>query len=246
MTLAPTPGQTVGPVLRLRAAVRRRQRAGPARPPRARSGCTAGSSTAPAQPVPDALLEIWQADADGAVVPQEPGRCAATATRSPAGAGRPPTTTGRYTFTTSRPGAPTPGAAPFFAMTVFARGLLNRLFTRAYLPDDAAALEADPLLSSLDPERRETLVARPDERRLRLRHPAAGRRARRSSSATRGTQTEPMTDLFWPGDERAGDHLDRRGAAARDGRGRDRLARGARRRRASRRPAARPTTWPAW
>ena len=45
----------------------------PARP--ARSGCTAGCTTAPASPVPDALLEIWQADADG-VVPR-PGRVAA-------------------------------------------------------------------------------------------------------------------------------------------------------------------------
>ena len=70
---------------------------------------------------------------------------------------------GRYVFSTVAPGASVPGAAPFFAVTVFARGLLNRLFTRAYLPDDEGALNADPLLSSLDPERRETLVARPDE-----------------------------------------------------------------------------------
>jgi len=41
--------------------------------------------------------------------------------------------------------------------------LLNRLFTRAYLPDDAEALADDPLLTSLEPERRETLVCRPDD-----------------------------------------------------------------------------------
>jgi protocatechuate 3,4-dioxygenase alpha subunit len=44
-------------------------------------------------------------------------------------------------------------------MTVFARGLPDRLFTRAYLPDDDAALAADPLLAALPEDRRHTLVA---------------------------------------------------------------------------------------
>ena len=39
---------------------------------------------------------------------------------------------------------------------------MNRLFTRVYLPEDEEALAADPLLSSLDPERRRTLIARRD------------------------------------------------------------------------------------
>ena len=47
-------------------------------------------------------------------------------------------------------------------MAVFARGLMNRLFTRIYLPEDQEALAKDPLLSSLDPERRKTLIARRD------------------------------------------------------------------------------------
>ena len=42
---------------------------------------------------------------------------------------------------------------------MFARGLLDRLFTRAYLPDDEAALAAEPLLGSVGPERRGTLLA---------------------------------------------------------------------------------------
>jgi len=45
---------------------------------------------------------------------------------------------------------------PFFSVVVFARGLLNRLFTRAYLPGD---LDQDPFLAGLEPERRATLVA---------------------------------------------------------------------------------------
>ena len=46
---------------------------------------------------------------------------------------------------------------------MFARGLIDRLFTRAYLPDDAVALERDPFLASVDPTRRDTLIARADE-----------------------------------------------------------------------------------
>jgi protocatechuate 3,4-dioxygenase alpha subunit len=47
-------------------------------------------------------------------------------------------------------------------VVIFARGLTNRLFTRMYLPEDTEALANDPLLSSLDPERRQTLIARRD------------------------------------------------------------------------------------
>lgn len=124
-----------------------------------------------ANPVPDALIEIWQADADGRIV-QEPGslhRDGFTFT----GWGRSATdANGHYSFSTLRPGATTPGAVPFVAITVFARGLLNRLFTRAYLPGDLPAdleaLAADPLLSGLDPERRSTLIAAEDTAGLRF------------------------------------------------------------------------------
>ena len=76
-----------------------------------------------------------------------PARWSATAARSPAGAG-------------SRWATPTePGKAPFIAVTVFARGLLNRLFTRVYLPEDTEALANDPVLSALEPDRRKTLIA---------------------------------------------------------------------------------------
>lgn len=116
-------------------------------------------------PVPDALVEIWQAGPDGSVV-REPGslhRDGFTFT----GWGRAPTDrTGRYTFTTLAPGATTAGAAPYFAVAVFARGLLDRLLTRAYLPGDEEVLAADPLLVSVEPGRRETLVARADEHGL--------------------------------------------------------------------------------
>ena len=102
------------------------------------------------EPVPDALVELWQAGPDGRVV-QQPGslnRDAATFT----GWGRCGTdASGRYAFTTLTP------AAPFFALTVFARGLLDRLLTRAYLPD----APDDAFLASLG-DRRGTLLLAPD------------------------------------------------------------------------------------
>jgi protocatechuate 3,4-dioxygenase alpha subunit len=98
--------------------------------------------------VPDALVEIWQTDGAGRI-----GRDPAVFT----GFGRAATDeAGRYRFTTVRPGS------PFIAMTVFARGLLNRLFTRVYLPDAAD----DALLSALPADRRRTLIAAADGDRL--------------------------------------------------------------------------------
>jgi protocatechuate 3,4-dioxygenase alpha subunit len=108
-------------------------------------------------PVPDALLEIWQADSHGGVS-QQPGSLRRDGF-SFTGWGRASTDqTGTYSFTTVLPGPTEEGVAPFFAMTVFARGLLNRLFTRVYLPDHPA-LTSDRLLSSLPADRRPSLVA---------------------------------------------------------------------------------------
>jgi protocatechuate 3,4-dioxygenase alpha subunit len=114
--------------------------------------------------VPDALVEIWQADAAGQV-PRRAGsfhRDGHTVT----GFARAATdATGRYSFTTVRPGA-VDGGPPFIAVAVFARGLLDRLLTRAYLPVPAAGLAADPFLATLGPDRRATLVAADDGHEL--------------------------------------------------------------------------------
>jgi protocatechuate 3,4-dioxygenase, alpha subunit len=99
--------------------------------------------------VPDALIELWQTDGAGRI-PRHPGslrRNEAVFT----GWGRCGTdAAGHYVFTTVVPGS------SFFAVTVFARGLLDRLFTRAYLP--GADLSADPLLAAVDVGRRSTLL----------------------------------------------------------------------------------------
>jgi protocatechuate 3,4-dioxygenase, alpha subunit len=109
-------------------------------------------------PVPDALLELWQPDPDGAVV-RQPGslhRDGWTFT----GWGRTATdNAGQWSFSTLRPGPVRSGGAPFFALTVFARGLLDRLRTRVYLPGDDEALGADPLLRALPDDRKATLIA---------------------------------------------------------------------------------------
>ncbi|TMS52440.1 protocatechuate 3,4-dioxygenase subunit alpha [Mycobacterium sp. DBP42] len=116
-------------------------------------------------PVPDALLEIWQADGDGRV-------CSATGSLHRdgwtfTGWGRASTDAdGHYSFTTVKPAATQHDSAPFIAVTVFARGLLNRLFTRAYLPDER--LDADPLLNSIPEARRNTLIAVPEQQGFRF------------------------------------------------------------------------------
>jgi protocatechuate 3,4-dioxygenase alpha subunit len=157
-TLPPTPGQTVGPFFHYGL----QYDGGPDLVPpgsadaiRLHGRVLDGDGT----PLPDALVEIWQVAPDGSIV-QESGslhRDGWTFT----GWGRAATdNAGHYSFSTLTPGA-TPGSAAFFAVTVFARGLLDRLFTRAYVPG-GPALADDPLLSSLPEDRRETLVATAD------------------------------------------------------------------------------------
>ncbi|WP_099042143.1 protocatechuate 3,4-dioxygenase subunit alpha [Mycobacterium neglectum] len=162
--LTATPGQTVGPFYGYALPFDRGSELVPPGSPGAiqlHGVVTDGAGN----PVPDALLEIWQADADG-VIPSATGslrRDGWTFT----GWGRAATDdAGHYSFSTVPPGPTTPGTAPFFLLAVFARGLLNRLFTRAYLPCDQIA--ADRLLNSLPPQRRQTLIASREAAGLRF------------------------------------------------------------------------------
>lgn len=113
-------------------------------------------------PIPDGIVEFFGADSDGTIA----------ATRGSlhrdghafTGWGRSATNDeGKYFFWTREPGATTEGAARFFAVVLFARGLPNKLHTRIYLPDDEAALANDPVLSSLSPKERASLIATRDE-----------------------------------------------------------------------------------
>jgi protocatechuate 3,4-dioxygenase, alpha subunit len=106
---------------------------------------------------PDALIETWQADPDGYFDhPDDPHGPLSKEFR---GFGRCPTDPeGEYWILTLPPGA-LPGQAPHIDVSVFARGLLHRVVTRIYFSDDPA----DPVLSSVDPDRRHTLIATPAE-----------------------------------------------------------------------------------
>ncbi|TDD39920.1 protocatechuate 3,4-dioxygenase subunit alpha [Actinomadura sp. KC06] len=119
------------------------------------------------EPVPDALLEIWQADETGEI-PRRPGGIV-RAGHDFSGFGRCGTDAGGgYWFSTVKPGAIGAGA-PYIAVLVFARGLLKPVFTRLYFPEDEAAHARDPLLGDVPDERRGTLIAeREGERRYRF------------------------------------------------------------------------------
>ncbi|MEB4210917.1 protocatechuate 3,4-dioxygenase subunit alpha [Mycobacterium sp. 94-17] len=149
-----TPGQTVGPFLHLGLPYPGDNAMVDAGDPRAiRLHGTVYDGVGAA--VPDALVELWQPDSAGGVPRQSGslrrdhsvftgwGRCATDAD-------------GSYSFTTLTPGSAVAGRPPFFALTVFARGLLDRLFTRAYLP--GAEPRSDPLLAAVAVERRPTLL----------------------------------------------------------------------------------------
>ncbi|AVO46911.1 protocatechuate 3,4-dioxygenase subunit alpha [Phreatobacter cathodiphilus] len=114
------------------------------------------------EPVPDAMLEIWQADADGRYAHPNDGR--ARQSNSFMGFGRSDTDAqGTYRFVTVRPGrVPGPGGgeqAPHILVAVFGRGMLKQLFTRVYFEDEASNAE-DPILALVPEARRGTLIAR--------------------------------------------------------------------------------------
>ena len=157
LKLAPTPGQTIGPFYGYALPFEKdNELVNQARPGSVRlhGNVTDGAGT----PIPDALLEIWQADEAGNVVAKDGSLVRDGYTFT--GWGRTAVdNVGHYTFTTLNPGATEAGKAPFIMLTVFARGLLNRLFTRIYLPEDTAALANDPLLSSLDAKSRASMIA---------------------------------------------------------------------------------------
>lgn len=110
--------------------------------------------------VPDGMLEIWQADEHGKV-PRVPGSLQRNR-REFTGFGRASTdAAGHFQFHTLLPGI-APDAtqrAPFIAVAVFSRGLIDRLHTRIYLPQYAERNAADPLLTQLTPAERATLTA---------------------------------------------------------------------------------------
>jgi protocatechuate 3,4-dioxygenase alpha subunit len=164
--LIPTPSQTVGPFFHL----------GMARPEWSdlAGGNPAGEKIAiegrvidgDGAPVPDAIIELWQANAAGRYNHPDDARTDKPIDPNFRGFGRVATDAeGRFRVVTIKPG-PVPGRgnalqAPHINIALFARGLLTHLFTRIYFADEAANA-GDPLLSSIeDDAARRSLLARP-------------------------------------------------------------------------------------
>jgi protocatechuate 3,4-dioxygenase alpha subunit len=162
MALVPTPSQTVGPYLAIGLTwLNSVDLANGAAGERITiSGQVLDGAGAP---VPDAMLELWQANAEGRYAHPEDRQAKPVDPRF-FGYGRVPTDkTGSFRFTTIKPG-PVPGRgnslqAPHIVVCLFMRGLLRHLFTRIYFAGETAN-GADPALGLVDdPARKATLIA---------------------------------------------------------------------------------------
>jgi protocatechuate 3,4-dioxygenase alpha subunit len=118
--------------------------------------------------VPDGMIETWQADPDGRFPHPDDPRGAVTRPGF-RGLGRSHTVpSGEYAILTLKPGRVPDGEgglqAPHVDVSVFARGLLDRVVTRIYFADEAEANAEDPVLTALpDDASRRTMIARPSE-----------------------------------------------------------------------------------
>ncbi len=109
--------------------------------------------------VDDALIEIWQADAQGRYAHPADPRGSNLPFRGFGRAGTGVDPDKRFVFETVKPGIPSDGQAPHINVIVFMRGLLSHVYTRIYFSDEAEANAADPVLAALPAARRETLIA---------------------------------------------------------------------------------------
>ncbi len=109
--------------------------------------------------VPDAMIEIWQADGQGRYAHPLDSRGSNAGFK---GFGRVGTGTDpeqRYFFNTVKPGSVDGQQAPHINVIVFMRGLLLHAYTRLYFSDEADANARDEVLASVPAERRDTLIA---------------------------------------------------------------------------------------
>jgi len=166
MDWTPTPSQTVGPYLHLGLTdARSVSRVAGDGTKGERVWLTFRVLDGEGAPVPDAMIELWQADSEGNYVHHGSAPNGAPF----GGFGRSPTAEdGSCTFETIRPGC-VPGSgntvqAPHINVSILGRGILKRLSTRAYFAGDSANA-TDPVLALVPQNRRATLLAQPDPAR---------------------------------------------------------------------------------
>lgn len=163
MSHLPTPSQTVGPYLHIGLDWLNTRDLAPPSIEGERITIHGRLLDADDQPIPDGMIELWQANAHGKYahpadtrdLPSQEGFT---------GFGRQPTDAqGEFVFTTIKPGAVPAangqGQAPHILVSIFARGLLRQLVTRLYFPGDDHA--SDPVLRAIPEARRATLIAVP-------------------------------------------------------------------------------------
>ncbi|MBV9816974.1 MAG: protocatechuate 3,4-dioxygenase subunit alpha [Solirubrobacterales bacterium] len=166
MIFAPTPSQTVGPYF----AIGLPWPEGPRVVPEGTPGAITIAGTVydgAGEPVPDHLIETWQADPEGrfADLHGHGGRSSLPGFRGFARCGAEYGDGGFAIFTVKPGPVPDPAGglqAPHVAVTVMARGMLNRCVTRIYFADEPVANDNDAALHRVPAHRRHTLLAEPD------------------------------------------------------------------------------------
>lgn len=165
MTVMPTPSQTIGPFFRFGM----QWLAGRDEPSASAPGLVSLSGVVfdgDDLPVPDAMVEVYSADPSGEY-PAGHGNFSRCLTDDQ----------GCYQLTLVKPGRVDDRQAPHLEVSVFARGLLQRLLTRIYFPDEAEANSTDPVLAAVgDADRAATLVARQESDGLQFDIHLQGRR----------------------------------------------------------------------
>ncbi|MGA2746969.1 MAG: protocatechuate 3,4-dioxygenase subunit alpha [Candidatus Sulfotelmatobacter sp.] len=166
MDFTPTPSQTVGPYLHLGLTdTRSISRIAGDGAKGERLWLTFRVLDGEGAPVPDAMIEVWQADCEGNYAHQDSYEAGSAF----GGFGRSATAQdGSCTFETIKPGCvPGPGEtvqAPHINVSILGRGILKRLSTRVYFAGEPANA-TDPVLALVPEDRRATLLARPDPAR---------------------------------------------------------------------------------
>ena len=168
MRLQQTPSQTVGPFFAYGLIPQQygypfRSLAGPvlvdSETPGERIRITGRVLDGEGNPVPDAMIEIWQADAEGRYAHPADQRGSNVCFKGFGRCGTGTDPESRFAFETIKPGPIGDGQAPHVNVILFMRGMLSHVYTRIYFDDEAEANARDPVLASIEEARRHTLIA---------------------------------------------------------------------------------------